>query len=267
MNNIFKFVLAILLLSCSSLKKNNCELTSFDHLWLKVPDSTFNKIGKSDYFSKENFSFFEPFKSPKGTYKGHYINGNEQYLEIFNKGNNNPDRAFGIGFYNSNPDCFDYIETKISPKFNRSEDQDWGKFMDLKFKDAWYFVYEPSSNYLNIGEDKSRSNYLRKIREKADNYKRSYNFNNIEELVLESSNENLSRLSEILLSLGWKRKSDNTYTDGLTTIKMIVSSRQEIKVYKIILKGKSDININNLKVNKFLIENTQDKMTIYPFGK
>jgi hypothetical protein len=134
-------VLSLLLASCTSSPNlapspDQCYPVPFDHIWVRIPNSTYEEMKGSSYFGDNNLSFYEPNKSPLGTYYGHYITGEFHTLEIFEEKMSYTTEPLGIGFLSETQECLLEIHKRISDilpnSFELKPDADWGRFTQLK---------------------------------------------------------------------------------------------------------------------------------------
>ena len=258
MNRIRILACATLIASCSSWKvvdsSNKCFPVMFDHIYFKVDPLTFKEIGKSEVFSSNEFSFFEPHKKPRKTYEGHYITGQQHYLEILSENDNFAKQPIGIGFLSEEVGCINVIEKalkKVSP-FKRVPNRTWGAFMDMQTPNFWFWVFEPASDDSGKGKKLSRYNYLKEIRRKNGDTKEKYNFKEIGQIRILLPEPEIKTASSILKALGWKKFKSNIYFAKDTVIVFIPSKRKEkLEPRLVSIRLKADVNLNH-KMNQSL---------------
>jgi hypothetical protein len=225
--------LLIALSACASSRtlrapSSSCFPVAFDHIYFKTDAASFERIGKSHVFSENGFAFFEPHKKPRGTYEGHYITGQEHYLEILPEKTPFANQAIGIGFISEKVGCVNAIESMLKKSlpsgFTRAPDESWGSFMDHKSNGLWVWVFESTPAYVGKGESIARRDYLRAIRSKNGDQTPEYDFVRFREVRIALPDRDLATLSRVFAALGWKTVALNVFESKGTRIVLENSS-------------------------------------------
>jgi len=219
MKFFFTALISLLLFACSLLEHRNhlhneCLPVTFDHIFFKIDEKSYQEVGKSDFFNKENIGFFEPFKNPFGSHIGHYLTGEHHYLEFFSDNLTNVESPLGIGFFSEKIGCMEQIQKTLDVAlpgmFIRSPKENWGAISQLKESSLWVWVYEPTEEYVgNSNIDKYH--YLRRIRRQNGDQTESYRFQNISEINFQAPHDAFNNLILIFKTLGWIEKSNNVF--------------------------------------------------------
>ncbi len=207
----------------------DCFPVPFDHFWFRVDQKTYKKIGSSTYFQDERFSFYEPNKSPLGTYYGHYLTGTLHNLEIFEEAMPAVPEPIGIGFLSERAGCLTKIHAKLSKlkaRFTLKPDADWGRFTELeKNKSLAIWVSELKPSYVGAPDGAiNRAAWMKKIRlMNGDTSKEPYNFQKFKEVVWRLSANDANLLAEVFTALGWKKNDKYSFAHDGTTVIIEVS--------------------------------------------
>lgn len=213
----------ILVCSCSSLERKpdssaKCYPIPFDHIWFRIPADTYNEMGKSTYFGANKLGFFEPDKSPTGTYYGHYLTGEYHTVEIFEEKMSHTPEPLGIGFLSETQGCLVDIHNRlvsVLPNgFDLKPDASWGRYTQLKDSpEIALWVTELKPSYVgDPGSLIDRRAWARwNRRTNKDPYSGEYNFIKVSQVTWNLPKVKILQLSKIFLALGWKQIGEHSF--------------------------------------------------------